>query len=321
MGFPLVWVLACTSSKEPSTDDSSPAPDDSDDPTAIDPTTVPLAGECAMADDYGGFAVIADGKLGWVEGHVADGVVPSSVHESIASDGDCQVLRQNNPFCDPPCTAGQACDFDGSCVPYPSNQDIGPVTLAGLTQAVVLEPLFPGFTYSDTTLPAEPFTSGTLVTLTAPDAPAGAFELHGVGVEALVPTDALWSVEAGADIEVHWSPPSGDVVRSEVTLVINIDQHGASPSSVHCAFADDGAGTVPSAIVDTLVGAGVTGFPNGMLERRTVDRVALGATGCADFTVSSPRGVVVDVVGYTSCITDKDCPDGQSCDELLQICE
>jgi hypothetical protein len=319
----LVWVLACTSSKGPAADDSTPSEtgDDSGGPTIVDPATVPLTGECAMTDDYGGFAVIADGDSGWVAGSVADGVVPASVLEPIASDGDCRVLRRNNPYCNPTCAAGTVCDFDGNCVPYPANQDLGSVSIAGLVEAVAIDPVFPGYTYFDTKLPIEPFVSGALVTLAAPDAPGGALELHGVGVSALAPTDALWTFESGKDLTVYWAPPTGDVIRSEIALSINIDQHGATPSVLRCTFEDDGEGTVSGKILDALVGAGVTGFPNGLLDRRTVDHGAIEGSGCADFTVSSPRNVPVDVIGYTPCITKEDCPKGQTCNKALQICE
>ena len=213
MGFAIAFVWwACTSSKDDSeaTDDSSPTEtsDDSDEPTKIDPATVPLTGVCAMADDYGGFVVIADGKDGWVDGKVADGVVPVSVLETIAGDGDCQLLRQNNPFCDPGCTAGHTCNFDGECVPYPANQDLGTVTVTGLVEPVVMEPVFPGYTYYDTKLPPEPYESGVLVTLSAPDAPGGPLELHGVGVSALEPIDKSWVFQSGKPLTVRWSPPT-----------------------------------------------------------------------------------------------------------------
>ena len=327
MGFVIAFVFwACTSSKEDDSepiDDSSPPEtgDDSDEPTKIDPATVPLTGECAMAEDYGGFVVIADGKDGYVDGKVADGVVPTSVLETIASDGDCQLLRKNNPFCDPGCTAGQTCNFDGECVPYPSNQDLGTVTITGLVEPVVMEPVFPGYTYYDTKLPPEPYASGELVTLSAPDAPGGPLELHGVGVSALEPTDASWVFQSGKPLTVRWAAPTGVVVRSEVALTISVDQHGATPSVLRCTFEDDGEAVVSGKILDALVDAGVTGFPNGTLDRRTVDHGDVLKTGCADFTISSPRGVPVDVLGYTPCITTKDCPKGQTCDKDLQICE
>ena len=326
MGFAIAFLaLACTSSKDDSqaTDDSSPPEtgDDSDEPTTIDPATVPLAGECAMADDYGGFAVIADGNDGWVDGKVADGVVPTAVLETIASEGDCRVLRRNNPFCDPGCAAGETCDFDGECVPYPANQDLGVVTISGLVEPVVMEPVFPGYTYYDTKLPPEPYTSGALVTLSAPDAPGGPLELYGVGVSALAPTDGTWTVESGKPLTVHWAPPTGDVVRSEVALSITIDLHGASPSVLRCTYEDDGEGTVSGKILEALVGAGVTGFPFGTLDRRTVDHGDIAPKGCAELTVSSPRNVAVDVLGYTPCITTEDCPKGQTCNKEFQICE
>jgi hypothetical protein len=37
--------------------------------------------------------------------------------------------------------------------------------------------------------------------------------------------------------------------------------------------------------------------------------------------VSSSVSVDVDVIGYTPCVSDADCPDGQDCNEELQICE
>ena len=69
-----------------------------------------------------------------------------------------------------------------------------------------------------------------------------------------------------------------------------------------------------------LVDAGVTGFPSGSLERRTADRAEAGA-GCLDLAVSIPLDVPVDVVGYTPCVSDEDCPEGMECNEELQICE
>ncbi len=323
MGFALAWVVACTSSKNPADDDSSPPEtgDDSAGPTVVDPATVPLGGECPMADDYGGFVVASDGDAGWVAGSVADGVVPASVLEAIETEGECQLLRRNNPFCDPSCAAGQTCDFDGNCVPYPANQDLGTVTLTGLSKALVIEPVFPGYTYFHTKLPPEPFTSGALVTLSVPDAPGGALALHGVGVSALEPTDATWTFQSGEALTVHWAPPVGDVIRSHVMLSMSIDQHGATPSVLRCTFDDDGEATVGGTILEALVGAGVTGFPNGTLDRRTVDHGTIAGKGCADFAVSSSRNVPVDVIGYTPCVTTDDCPKGQTCDKEFQICE
>ena len=64
-------------------------------------------------------------------GSVADAVVPLNVLEQVGEDGDCTLLRRNNPFCDPGCAAGETCDFDGNCLPFPVNRDVGVTLVAG----------------------------------------------------------------------------------------------------------------------------------------------------------------------------------------------
>jgi hypothetical protein len=290
------------------------------DSAAPDPAEVPLAGACSMALDFGGFTVGGEEGRSGVDGVVADGVVPISVLEQIAAEGDCVLLRRNNPYCDPACEPGETCDFDGTCLPYPVNQDLGTVTIHGLLSPVELEPVFPGNTYYDTSLPSPPFDAGALITLDMPGGVYGPATLHGVGVEPIVPLDEAWSVEAGVDLAVRWQPPEGAVSRGEIALSLNIDQHGSTPGTLRCSFEDDGEATVPAAILQALVDTGVTGFPSGSLERHTQDHSA-AAAGCMDLTVSSSVSVDVDVIGYTPCVSDADCPDGQDCNEELQICE
>jgi hypothetical protein len=296
--------------------------DDSDPATgpAGDPDTIPLAGECAMASDYGGFAVDALSDYSTVAGSVSDGVVPMAVLEEVAAEGDCRALRRNNPFCDPPCASDETCDFDGSCVPYPLTQDLGTVAIAGLAGPVSMDPVSPGYTYFDTSLGHPAYEPGVLIELTTGETPWGPVTMHGVGVHQLVPTLETLLVVEGHDLELGWDTPEGPL-RSEVVLRINIDQHGATPISMHCIFEDDGAGVVPAALTDLLVNAGVTGFPSGSMVRRTVDSTPLGEAGCMDLVVSSTRNPDVRVDGYTPCQDDEDCPDGQTCNHALEICE
>lgn len=292
----------------------------SDAPDPTDPATVPLAGACDLAVDHGGFLVQAAEGQGGVEGKVADGVVPISVLEEIGQSGDCRLLRRNNPYCEPACDRGQTCDFNGECLPYPANQDLGTVTLAGLVQEVSMEPVFPGNTYFDTSLPNPPFEAGSLITLDMPGGAYGPATLHGVGVEVLGDTDELWTIVEGQDLTVAWAAPTAEVHRSTVGLSISIDQHGATPGVLRCEFEDDGEGTVPAALIDQLISSGVTGFPSGSLERHTRDKVDVGDV-CMDFTVSNPLTVEVDVDGFTPCLSQADCPDGLTCNLELQICE
>ena len=292
-----------------------------DTPDGPDVATVELAGQCDVAADWGGFTVVSHPEDVGVQGNVADGVVPVAVLEEVATEGDCRMLRRNNPFCDPACEAGFTCDFDGTCIPYPKNQDLGIVTVTGLANDVSMEPVFPGNTYFDTSLPDPPYTPSELVTLDAPGTPWGDITLYGVGLEVPSVTGDEWSIESGVDLVVQWSAPTTEVVRSKVFVTVNIDQHGTSPSQLRCLFDDDGDGTVPSSMIDELVSRGVTGFPSGLLERRTADSAPLGDDGCMDLLVAAPIEVDVDVVGFTPCVSDNECPEPLECNEELQICE
>jgi hypothetical protein len=306
-------LLACAPSDEPASSETA------DTGEAPDAATVPLAGACAMDVDYGGFLVATDASSTDLGGAVADGVVPISVLEETAAEGDCVVLRQNNPYCEPTCDPGEACDFDGTCLPYPANQDLGVVRLQGLYDALKLEPVFPGNTYYATDLPFPAMDAGAVLTLRTGDGAYDPVVLHGVAGEALEVADPAWTVDEGVDLDVRWTPPTSGVVRTEVGLALALDQHGATPSVLRCAFEDAGAGTVPGALLSALFAGGITGFPNGTLTRRTTDGAAV-AEGCMDFEVSTTLTAEVDVVGHTPCVTTEDCPDDQTCDEEYQTC-
>ncbi len=286
----------------------------------VDPANVPLAGPCGLDQDFGGFLVSDGGDDTSCDGSVADGVVPITILEEIGSEGDCRLMRRNNPHCDPACDPGQTCDWDGECVAYPAKQDLGSVTLGGLVQPVEMEPVFPGNTYYDTSLPHPAMTPGELITLKMPGGTYGPLRLYGVGVDPLSDLQEVWSIESGEELVVTWKAPTTEPRRSEVFMSVNIDQHGTSPGTLVCVFEDDGEATVPAALLEQLVAVGVTGFPSAAIERRTVDSAAAGS-GCMDFTVRSRRSVVVDVVGFTPCTTTAECPPGQVCNEELQICE
>ena len=71
-------------------------------------------------------------------GQEAARIVPARTQalEPVGEGGGCVMLRRNNPFCDPPCQPGTTCDFDGACIPYPSNHDVGLVDITGLVEPV-----------------------------------------------------------------------------------------------------------------------------------------------------------------------------------------
>jgi hypothetical protein len=322
-------AVACGDDKAPAGDDTSDAGDDGDTDSGLpapdgDPASIQLAGRCDQAADLGGFVVEATQDYSVVSGDVSDGVVPMSVLDQVTVSGDCRAMQRNNPYCDPACTAGETCDFDGECVPFPQTVDLGSVTIAGLVADVIMAPVSPGYTYFDTSLSHPAFAAGALIELKTGQGNTGAgaldpVTLHGVGVSPLELSGDTWLLVEGEPLDVRWTAADAGA-RSEIELRVNIDQHGSSPLSVYCTFADDGEGRVDAALVDLLVRAGVTGFPSGKLARITTDQASVEG-GCMDFSVSSPRVPEVRVDGFTPCHRDEDCPDGQTCNPETEICE
>lgn len=309
----MLLFLACT------TGGDSPADTQDTEVDSTDPATVELAGECPMAIDHGGFLVAAYTDYSIVDGRFADGVVPLTVLEELVVEGDCRLLRRNNPHCEPTCSPEETCDFDGTCLPYPEDQDLGHVTVSGLSQAVGMDPRSPGAHYFDTTLEHPGFEPDALIRLDTAGV-LGEQRLYGVGVAPLELGEENWILNGGSELHVTWNETS-PLARSHVVLRANIDQHGTSPASVVCVFEDDGAGVVPATMVTALVDAGVSGFPTGSLSRQTADSVTVDGE-CMDFIVSSPRRAKeVRVEGFTPCDEPSDCPPGQECNFAIELCE
>ena len=302
--------------------DADADPDAYADPTTtLDPATVPLAGACALAEAVGGFRLESYEAFGYsiIDGAVSDGVVPVTVLTEVAAEGDCKLLRRENLFCDPACQPGETCDADGTCIPYPLEQDLGVVTMTGLFDEVVLSPIPPGFSYFKTDLSHPAYTPGGVITVTSTGGALSPLTLHGVGIEPLAvpPGDIL--IVADQPLPLTWTPASPGA-RSTIYVRITVDQHGVTPVQLTCETADDGAIDVPATLVSQLVGFGVTGFPNGVVVRRTVDHQQV-ETGCASFEVNSPQELRIRVDGFVPCQSDIDCPYGQTCNEALEICE
>ncbi len=300
--------------------DTSSVTDTSTSVVTYDGSTVPLAGRCPLEDARGSVTVISTSALALVTGAVTDGVVPLTVLEEVGSAGDCVLLRQNNPFCNPACAANETCDFDGTCLPYPTEQDLGTLTIDGLSEPVEMTPNKPGFSYFFTGLDNPPHAPGDLVTLNGTGgATIDPFTLYGVGLTPLALDGEMWVVDEGVDTIVNWNPPE-DGARTTVHVLITIDLHGLTPVQLECNFPDTGQGTIPGDLLDQFIDFGVTGIPSGKITRWTVDSAQQG-DACFDFSVAWSENPEVDVIGFTPCHEDADCPPGQTCNEPFEICE
>lgn len=320
----MLLLLAACPGAPPDDTGTSPGEDSGDsgvaDPTG-DPATIELAGACPLESRLGGFVVESNPDFSGVDGCVLDGVIPITVLTEVAAEGDCRLLRRENPFCDPACGSDQTCDLDGTCVAYPTGQEAGTVTIAGLVEPVSMAPAQPGNTYYDTSLATPAYAPGALIELVATGGAVAGFTLHGVGFEPLTLGESVWTIATGTALPVTWSAPTASVSRSTVQLTVNVDQHGVTPLFLTCDFVDDGAGEVPASLLDTFLSGGVSGYPNGRVERLTTDRADVGG-GCVDLElkwVALPTEVSVD--GHTPCDDPSDCPPGHLCDVETNTCE
>lgn len=291
-----------------------------DPPGSIDVEGGTLDGECPQETRVGRFVVDETLDYSFVDGQVSDAVLPTDVRTELVAAGDCRILRRENPFCDPPCGGTETCDLSGTCVAYPETVDVGVVEVFGLSTSVAMEPVQPGNAYFDTALDNPPWTPGAELALSTGSGAYPPLTLHGRAPEPLEVASDAWVLVPGEDFSVAWTPPATDS-GTEVTLELRIDQHGTTPSTLVCAFADTGTGVVAAETLDVLVEAGLTGFPAGELRRRTADHGGLDGGGCVEFQARSVRIPHVDVEGYTPCRRDEDCPSGQTCNVELERCE
>ena len=311
----LLLLLACPDAPETAEDSEST---DTAGPVG-DPNTIPLNGTCDLERRWGTFEVEANEKYSVAFGAIANGVVPVTVLTEVAAEGDCRLLKRENPYCNPTCEPGDTCDLDGVCIPYPENQNVGTVTIAGLTSAVSMDPLVPGNKYSFVAFDGIAFEPGKLIELVTGGGAYAPQTLHGVGVTPLVPASLEWVIAKGASLDLSWDAPA-ETVRSSVFVSVNVDQHGITPVTLECAFADNGTNAIASSVIDALLNFGISGFPSARIQRRTVDKVMLGE-GCADFIVDYEAVAGVTVSGHTPCSSTEDCPADQECNLALQTCE
>ena len=296
-----------------------PTPDVAEDAGPVTAETVTLHGACALPVRLGGFVVEQLELFSIVDGKVTNGVDPVTVANEVLAAGDCKLLKKEYPVCDPLCEPGTTCDYDGSCIPYPEQQDLGTVTIDGLLKAVVMEPQPPGASYYDTDLPQPPFEPGALIRLTSTDGFAGEMEMYGVAPQPLALIDSKWTVKKSEALTIAWTPPEGEV-RTTVGMRLNIDQHGNSPVTLVCELPDTGTAEIAADLITELLSYGVSGFPNATLTRHTADSMEI-PTGCIDFLVGFPAEPSVTVADHYPCSPVLECPDGMTCNLPIETCE
>lgn len=273
-------------------------------------------GACAVSARLGRFSVERQKDFGVVQGTILDGIVPTSIPEVVTEQDGCKLLRRRNLGCSPACSSSETCGEDGKCIPYPRQISVGDVTIAGLTKAVSMAPQQPGAVYFAPGQDNPPFSPLARVELEAAgSAEMKAFQLFARGSVPLLESPS-WVLQEGKALELSW--PTGTEATS-IGIELTIDQHGSSPLSLTCELADTGSGKVPAELIDQLITSGVSGFPNGRIQRRSVDHVD-AKLGCIELSVGSTLAARVRVAGFTPCKSDADCPSGTTCDLAQERC-
>jgi hypothetical protein len=275
---------------------------------------------CALDERVGSFTIDLGDGFTAVKGAVKNSVVPSEVPELVGEEGVCRLYRTPNLFCDPPCSAGTTCGDAMACIPAPSNQSVGTVTVSGL--AIPLE-MMPSMVnaYANPATPALPhpgFTEGAAITLEAAGGAYSPFELRGRGISALALENDEFVVAEGEPLSVSWAPPAdseGQVVR----FTLEFNRHGGTPTWLECDAPDTGSFDIPASLLDELLSVEVSGWPTLSAARRTVDSTEISA-GCVELRVVSAVTVDVELPGVTSCDSENPCPAPQMCQANL-LCE
>jgi hypothetical protein len=268
---------------------------------------------CAPGTRVGGFLLklVHEGLVTSLSGRVRDGV--EAIDDPIlqSESGSCRLLKERVNICDPQCASGEYCNNELKCVPAPVAHNVGIVAVTGMNVPVEMEPKMPGFSYYKAGLPQPGYDAGARLELESEGGDYAPLHLVVRGVEAIdAPLDPVVA-EADSPLTVTWVPAAADpAVRIEIEVKVN--RHGSTPIFVSCESEDVGTFEIPAEAITAILDAGVTGFPEVKILRRSIASAEL-EPGCVDFVSLSEIAVPIEVPGVVSCQDDSDCPDGQTC--------
>jgi len=332
----ILFVVACSDDGDPvplgPAQPPAPINDTSDTPSQPDDVVGP-APEVVTPDPVVGVPCALNARVGHVEvahrpfadnpayasvtAEIAEGVIPLTILQPYLDAGDCRLMRKVNPFCDPACGAGELCEHDGGCIPYPENKNVGTITVTGLEGGeLAIEPNVVNY-YNGQGVPFPAFGEGDPITIFAAGGDLEGFTLSASGVPDLVLPDEGFVMEQDKPLEVTWPAAPGGAWT--VRFSFNIDQHGNSPVTMFCDVEDTGSYVVSAEIINALIDAGVSGFASANFERHTLDSTELSA-GCVQLSVFSTALGSLQLEGHTACFSDFDCPEGQVCEVLINTC-
>lgn len=262
---------------------------------------------------------LSDGKT-LLSGAILDSVNPEAVFEVVASEDACDLLAPRDLFCSE-CSSGETCAGEEICIPKPTKQSAGTLTITGLAVGLETEPN--GITGEYTSTVSEPypaFEPGAALGLSASGDFFEPFTLAAWGIPAMETSQTTIAVEREAPVALTWDTENVDPDKSEVFVDFSVNVHGTTTGWIECTVPDTGSFAIPAGLVTQLIELGLSGFPRMKLVRRSIDSTTLSTGDCVEFEVSSSASIELEIEGLTSCNDTTPCPSGQSC-TAEQTCE
>ncbi len=241
------------------------------------------------------------------------------------TEAECALQVPDIPFCEPRCSNGATCVGEGVCAPQPTVFDLGAVSIEGLRRVdgATLSPLVPASTVfgqpTSLSIPGEqlrypPFASGsTLQWNIAASSGLPPITMSMPTIDELRLTNSTHESAPNRPLDVRWEPPATPVPEGQRVLVsMDFTHHAGLRGAIHCETDDDGAMTIPAALVTGLHALGTAGWP-ALYVTRTIRRSATVAGARLVFEVKYEKEVYVTIEGLISCHEDAECPDGRRC--------
>ena len=204
----------------------------------------------------------------------------------VTRAGDCAVYQRPAPaLCEPACDG--VCEAPGVCVPWPRAVDVGPITVLGLRQP--LRFVAGDFGYEPTPAPGEDlFDAGAAITVRAPGGDVDGFAVELTGVAPLAGAPQSLALVDGRDAEVTWTAADDGTIA----LALLVGWHGAPwEAMLLCETADDGALTIPGAVIAALPRA-TSGLESHVSTlTRQVRASVLAPAGAIELVVGSQRAL------------------------------
>ena len=252
-----------------------------------------------------------------VVGQVADGPVPPNIIlTETKKEGPCRVETPSSPFCDGGCGA-DVCVSEGKCLPYPTGQAVGVVTLKGVrvagggTELTLKETVGSYQPPAGTSLAYPPVAASDTIEVNATGQIYPAFDLSAPGVDPIALKTTDFALDPTKPFKLEWDA-AADPKSSQIHVKIDLSHHGGLKGLIQCGLDDTGSLTISKEMISELIGLGVAGFPSVVLTRWTED-VAQLEHGRVRLEVSALVERYLTTPGVQSCSTDEDCEGEKTC--------